>query len=608
MTGTRSSALDIEENFAPRAVDISYRADGCLVLRSPIPLGDYRNHLCEYLVTWSEQAPDRTFIAERDQNDEWRRLTYRDAWGQARAIGQALVNRRLGQAQPIAILTGNSIEHALITFAGMLSGVPVSPISPAYSTHPEGLQRVAGIAGALKPAMVFVQSIHGFDAVRRLPGLADAEWVSVKPDPTTTSFESLVATEPGDGIDDAFARATGDDVAKILFTSGSTGTPKGVPQTQRMLCSSVHASSLLTYDAEPPVLVDWMPWHHTMGGNNTLHGTLRDGGTLYIDDGRPTPQLFGRTVRNLKEISITSGQNVPAGIQMLVECMEKDEELRANFFRRLRRFMYAGASLPGDVWKRFQALAMSTLEREIPVISGYGTTETAPGIAVTHWASEGQGEVGLPIPGVEVKLVPAGDRYEVRVRGLNVMPGYLGRPDLNETAFDAEGFYKVGDAVKFVDPLDPRRGLRFAGRISENFKLSNGAWVLVGDVRAAVMAAAPSIGEAVIAGADRADIRILVWAAPSARSGLSDGRGHQRGLEVQLEQQIAAELRAYNKTNAATTRRIAAFALLSEPPSLGAGEITDKGYVNQRAVLTNQTRLVEDLYAAVPSERVILLS
>src|SRR6185369_10049789 len=253
---------------------------------------------------------------------------------------------------------------------------------------------------------------------------------------------------------------------KILFTSGSTGTPKGVPQTQRMLCSAIHSASLLAANEEPPVMVDWMPWHHTRGGNNTLHGTLRAGGTLYIDEGRPTPELIGRTIRNLKEIPVTFVQNVPAGFQMLVEAMERDGELRASFFQRLTRVLYAGAALPRDTWERLQALSVATQGQPIPVTSGYGTTETAPGICSTHWACEGHGEIGLPHPGVEVKLVPAGDRYEVRARGPNVMSGYLGRPDLTEAAFDEEGFYKVGDAVKFVDPLDPRQGLRFAGRLS----------------------------------------------------------------------------------------------------------------------------------------------
>jgi feruloyl-CoA synthase len=605
MSETLDASSAVDAIFAPRAVDISYRADGCLVLRSPIALGECRGHLCEYLRDWADAAPDRTFIAERDEDDAWRRLSYEDAWRRALRIGQSLVARGLTQQQPIAVLTGNSLEHALITFAGMLAGVPVAPISPAYSLHPEGMARLADIAGVLKPAVVFVQSTRGMDHIRTLPGLANAEWVSVEADPTATRFAALEAQEAGPGIHDVFARAVGDDIAKILFTSGSTGSPKGVPQTQRMLCSAIHSASLLAANEEPPVMVDWMPWHHTMGGNNTLHGTLRAGGTLYIDEGRPTPEMIGRTIRNLKEIPVTFVQNVPAGFQMLVEAMERDDELRASFFQRLTRLLYAGAALPRDTWERLQALSVATRGQPVPVTSGYGTTETSPGICSTHWACEGRGEIGLPHPGVEVKLVPAGDRYEVRARGPNVMSGYLGRPDLTDAAFDEEGFYKVGDAVKFVDPLDPRQGLRFAGRLSENFKLSNGSWVLTGETRAAVLAAAPAISEAVIAGHDRGDIRLLVWANAAVRAEL--GQAGPEGPDAALRARIAEELRAYNAQNAGTTRRIAAFAVLDRPPSLAAGEVTDKGYVNQRAVLAGQADLVEILYAADPPSRVVVL-
>lgn len=604
-----SQSLELERNvghgFAPRSVQVSYLPDGSLILRSTIPMSGYRRHICEYLADWASAAPDRTFLAERGADGTWIKVSYAEAWRRARTLAQALVSRGLGQGDPIAILTGNSIAHALLTFGGMLAGVPVAPISPAYSSHPDGIRRVAEIAAVLKPAIVFAQSAASLGAVRALPGLANAEWVTVEPDPTSTKFAALEGQSPSAEVDEAFLRSTPDDVGKILFTSGSTGTPKGVPQTQRMLCSCIHTSSLVATSPEAPVMVDWMPWHHTMGGNNTLHGTLRDGGTLYLDDGRPTPQLFGRTLRNLKEISVTSCQNVPAGLQMLVEAMEADDELRRSFFRRIERVMYAGAALPRATWERFQALAMMATGREVPLISGYGTTETGPGISMTHWAAEGRGEIGLPFPGVEVKLLPFGDRYEIRIRGDNVMPGYLGRPDLNAAAFDEEGYYKVGDAVKFVDPLDPRQGLRFAGRLSENFKLCNGSWVLAGELRTLVLAAAPAIADLVIAGHDRNDIRLLVWATEAVRSQLAARAGPS--LEAALKARIAEELAAYNSANGGATRRIAAFSILTEAPSLGAGEVTDKGYVNQRAMLASQADAVEDLYAAAPSAHVVVL-
>ncbi|KRB40972.1 AMP-binding protein [Phenylobacterium sp. Root700] len=607
MSETLNTTLDVDSGFAPRAVDISYREDGCLILRSPIALTECRRHLCDYLSEWADKAPDRTYLAERDASGEWRRLTYADAWRRVRAIAQSLLARRLTQDQPIAVLTGNSIEHALITFAAMTAGVPVAPISPAYSLHPEGLGRLAEIADILKPAMVFVQSTRGLDRVRTIPGLANAEWVSVELDATASSFASLEMNAATAEVDARLCDIGPDNVAKILFTSGSTGTPKGVPQTQRMLCNAIHSASLLLREQDTPVVVDWMPWHHTMGGNNTLHGILRSGGTLYIDDGRPTPELIGRTIRNLREISVTFVQNVPAGIQMLVEAMDQDEELRTSFFRRIGRVLYAGAALPRDTWERLQAQSHATRGGPIAVTSGYGTTETAPGICSTYWACEGRGEIGLPHPGVEVKLVPAGDRYEIRARGPNVMPGYLGRPDLNEAAFDEEGFYKVGDAVTFVDPLDPRAGLRFAGRLSENFKLTNGSWVITGELRSTVIAGAPSIAEAVVAGQDRDDVRLLVWAAPTLRADLALEGLDGENAEAALRTRIADDLRAYNAANAGATRRVRAFAVLTKPPSLGAGEVTDKGNVNPRAVLASQPELVEDLYAQKPSDRVVVL-
>jgi feruloyl-CoA synthase len=326
-----------------------------------------------------------------------------------------------------------------------------------------------------------------------------------------------------------------------------------------------------------------MPWHHTLGGNSTLHSILRDGGTMYIDGGRPMPGLFGETVRNLTEIATTVVQNVPVGFQMLVAAMEADDALRTRFFERVERIAFAGASLTGATFDRMQALAMRTIGEPVAFIAGYGTTETGPGISSTHWPSEGKGEIGLPFPGCEVKLVPFDDRYEIRVRGPNVFPGYLARPDLTNQAFDDEGFYAVGDAVQFFEPRDPRQGLRFAGRLSENFKLSNGSWVLTGELRAAVLAAVPDLAELVVAGHDRDDVRLLVWAT---------GKGDPE----QVQAAIARDLAAYNAANPGATRRIAGFLLADTPPSMADGELTDKGYVNQRAVLANRAASIARLY------------
>jgi feruloyl-CoA synthase len=574
-------------------------------MRSPLALGAYEHHLGAYLERWALRAGDRTFLAQRGPDGAWRRLFYKAAWARSCAIGQALLERGLGPDRPVAILTGNSIEHALVTFGAMLAGVPVAPISPSYSLSAEGLVRLNEIADLLQPALVFVQSAASLSGARALPALAGAEWVSAEGDADTTPLSGLEATAPGSALKTAFEHATGDTVAKILFTSGSTGSPKGVLNTQRMLCSAIRGSELLFPVSEPPVMVDWMPWHHTMGGNTSLHGTLRDGGTLYIDEGRPLHGLFRKTIANLTEISATVLQNVPGGFQLLVEAMETDSALRRRFFARMSRIVYAGASLPQEVWRRMQRLAVQEIGEAIPFISGYGATETGPGISATHWAGEGLGEIGLPIPGVQIKLIPFEDRFEILVRGPNVTPGYLNRPDLTAQAFDDEGFYRVGDAVQFVDPKNPAAGLRFAGRLSENFKLSNGSWVLTGELRTAVIEAAPSIAEAVVAGHDRDDVRLLVWATPSLRASLG-ATCEGAELERRIGDRVREDLDRYNVRNIGATRRIAAFHVLQAPPSLAAGETTDKGYVNQRAVLEQRAELVARLYDPVRTPSVVL--
>ena len=567
--------------FAPREVDVRYRADGTILLRSPIAIDSCERHICAYLERWADLAPERIFLAQRDAAGDWQKLSYSDAWRRAQAIGQALLDHGLNANAPLTILTGNSIEHALMAFGAMTAGVPVAPISPSYSLSSEGLTRLADISEMLQPGMVFAQSAESLVAARSLPRLAGLPWISAAPAPAVIALSMFETVGHIRDVKRAFAAADQASVGKILFTSGSTGKPKGVPNTQAMMCSAVRAAGLAFPVDEPPVTVDWMPWHHTLGGNSTLHGILRDGGTMYIDDGRPLPGAFDRTVRNLTEIATTFVQNVPAGFQMLVAALETDSALRSRFFERLERIAFAGASLAPDTFDRMQHLAVQATGAPVPFIAGYGTTETGPGISSTHWPSEGKGEIGLPFAGCEIKLVPFGDRFDLRSRGPNVFSGYLGRPDLTAEAFDEEGFYKVGDAAQFVDPADPSRGLRFAGRLSENFKLSNGSWVLTGELRSAVLAAAPSMAEAVIAGHDRDDVRLLVWA---------------KGEAADLAETLRAELEAYNADNRGATRRIAAFLVLTAPPSMAAGEITDKGYVNQRAVLTNRCHLVDGLY------------
>lgn len=605
------AAEDFGVRFAPKQVQVQQRLDGAILLRSPLPLTGCVDNIVDYLHHWAEAAPDRIFLAQRAATGGWETLHYGEGWRRVQAVAQALLDMGLDADSPIAILSGASIEHAVLTLAGMLVGVPVSPVSPNYTLLPAALPRLVEVAELLRPALVFVQDAQRFAAARHVPALASARWLcAASGGADVPTIAALYATVAGPAVAAARRAVGASTVAKILFTSGSTGAPKGVLNTQGMLCSAVQATALVAQSTQVPVLLDWLPWHHTVGGNATLHGVLREGGALYLDDGRPTPAEFGKTIANLREVRPTSMLSVPSALQMLADAMEADDALREAFFSRLRRLNYAGASLPQEVWQRIQALAMKTLGHPIAFGSGYGTTETGPGISTTHWPSQGGGEIGLPFPGLTIKLVPFEDRYEIRVRGPNVTPGYLRRPDLTAAAFDEERFYRVGDLVQFANPGRPEDGLRFAGRLSENFKLSNGSWVATGEVRLALIAACqPLVTDMVLAAPDRDDVRLLLWAHPTERQreGAPADGPMDPAAYAALAARIAERLRAYNAGAGGSTHRVAGFRILHAPASIGAGETTDKGYVNQRGVLACRADLVDELYSAHSGPEVIRL-
>lgn len=507
----------------------------------------------------------------------------------------------------MAILSGNSIEHAVIMFAAMSAGLVVAPISPNYSLMPGGLARLQDISTLLRPSFVFVQDSVAYAAARKIPELASATWIAADQKAGSIAIESLYQTVPGASFKQAFRSVDKEAPAKILFTSGSTGLPKGVINTHLMMASAIEMGSLLVPPRESPVQVEWLPWHHTMGSNIILQGILRYGGTLYIDDGRPVPQLFHKTITNLKEISPTNMFNVPAGYTLLCEALEVDADLRTSFFRNIDRISYAGSAISRTTLDKLYHLAKTATGRHIPVMSGYGTTETAPTVSTTHWATEEPGELGLPAPGLELKLVPAGDSYEVRVRGPNVTPGYLGRPDVTAAAFDDEGFYRIGDTVSFIDPTRPELGLRFTGRLSENFKLANGTWVVVGNLRAAVLAATGGVlQDAVIAGENRPSCAVLGWLNPVMAKQHALGNGSNLSSDPGVIAFLQQCFRAHN-ANVGSSDRICSFTILDEPPSLAVGEITDKTYVNQRAVLSHRAPRVELLYSSEPYDHVIVV-
>ena len=565
--------------LAPAAVRVERRADGALLLRSPQPLGTPARVVGDWLARWAREAPDRVFLAER-QGDGWRSMSYARTLEAVRRVGQALLDRGLGAQRPVAVLSDNSVDQALLALGAMHAGVPFVPVSPAYSLMSADHAKLRHIVELVRPGLV-----HASDPARFAPALAAIGMSS-------TPVAELLEATPGPALDAAHAATGPDTVAKILFTSGSTGMPKGVVNTQRMLTANQQqAVQVWPFLADsPPVVVDWLPWNHTFGGNYDFNMVLSNGGTMYIDAGKPAPGLIETSVRNLKEVAPTMYFNVPRGFDLLMPYLERDEQLRRNFFSRCRFVFYAGAALPQNLWDRFVRLAQESTSEPVLLVSAWGSTETAPLATAVHYPVERAGVIGLPVPGCELKLVPSAGKLEVRLRGPNVTPGYFRREDLTAQAFDEEGFYRIGDALKFVDPGLPELGLAFDGRVAEDFKLRTGTWVHVGALRVKLIAACdPVVQDAVITGHDRDEVGALLFMNPAACAG-------------KTPEELAGRLRAglaalAGEAAGATSLRVSRVLMLADPPKLDAGEITDKGYVNQRAVLEARAGEVERLYA-----------
>jgi len=563
--------------FAPAEVDLEKRADGTLILRSPQRLGPYSRCTTEWLMQWSDRDPARLFLAER-RGEAWRRISYREAYGAVRRIGQALLDRGLGAEKPVAILSDNGIDHALLALGAMHVGVPAVPVSPAYSLMSKDFGKLKAIFELVKPGLVYAAEPEKFG-----PAL---EAVNA----SSTPVAELLETNPGSTLEREHRKVGPDTVAKILFTSGSTGVPKGVVNTHRMLCANQQmlAQAWPFVQERPPVLVDWLPWNHTFGGNHNFNLVLRNGGSLYIDGGKPVPGLVEATVRNLKEIAPSLYFNVPRGYDLLLPFLERDAELRRSFFRELQVVFYAAAALPQNLWDRLVRLAREEKRGgDFAMLSAWGSTETSPLATSVHFPMERPGVIGLPVAGCELKLSPFGGKLEVRVRGPNVTPGYYRRPELTSAAFDEEGFYRIGDAVRLADPGAPAKGIVFDGRVAEDFKLSTGTWVNVGMVRVKLIAAAdPIVQDAVITGHDRSEVGALVFLSAAAKE--------LKPEEIRARLSAAlARLKAEGGSSMHPVRLI----VLGEPASIDANEITDKGYMNQRAVLERRAELVERLYA-----------
>lgn len=602
---TRDAGI-VSPLFARPEIVADARPGGELLLRSVRPLEGHPPTVVHSLRRWAEADPGRWLVAERDPDGGWRGCAYGEAVTAADSIGQALLDRGLGPGRPLLILSGNSVDHLLVTLGAMTAGVPVAPVSVAYSLQSRDHARVGEIAGLIRPGAVFAETVFAGDGGRFAPALDAIGHV-----PAVTRLADLTAVRPGDEVERAFRAVTADSVAKILFTSGSTGTPKGVLNTHRMLAANQQMirQAWPFLAQEPPVIVDWLPWSHTFGGNHNVNMMITNGGTVYIDAGRPAPGAFAQTVANLTAVPPTVYFNVPAGYARLVPVLEDDPQFARRFFSRLRLVFNAAAALPEALRQRLAAAAVRAVGEEVPVTGSWGATETAPAVTSAHFSFSDARCIGVPLPGADVKLVPADGAYEIRVKGPMLTPGYFERPDLTAAAFDADGFYRSGDAVALADPGDPGAGLVFRGRIAEDFKLDTGTFVRAGAVRSALLSAMPALADVVLAGENRGYVAAMAWLNEAEARSLLGADAPETGdaliAHEDLARLLAAELARHNAA-AGSAARIARLLLLAEPPSLDAGEITDKGYVNQRTVLARRAALVETLYAdPVPADVIV---
>jgi feruloyl-CoA synthase len=564
-------------SLGPAQVVLERDARGGYRLRSPAPLNSYPARLTERLLRWAKECPERTFVAMRVAGGDWRRISYGAALDSARRIGQGLLERGLSAERPLMILSGNDLDHAMLALAALHVGVPFVPVSPAYSLVSQDHGKLRHAVQLMTPGLVFAAD-----------GKYEKAIAAAVPSSTEVVLDLKRLMNANTAlVDAAHAAIRPHSISKFLLTSGSTGMPKAVIHTQRMLTSNLQmiVDCLPFLAEEPPVLVDWLPWNHTFGGSHNYGLTLYNGGTLYIDEGKPAPQLIDETLRNLREIAPTVYFNVPRGFEEIVRALQGDRALARNFFSRVQMLFYAAASLSQPIWDALHRLAEETVGERILMITGLGMTETAPFALCANWEAGRSGGIGHPGPGTEVRLAPVGDKLEVRYKGPNVTPGYWRQDELTRASFDEQGYFRSGDAARFIDAADPQKGLAFDGRIAEDFKLDSGTWVSVGPLRAQVIAAGdPWVQDAVITGHDRREVCALVIPRP----GTPDTPALRQSLQRVLDALAARSTGGAN--------RIARAMPLRGPLSIDAGEITDKGSINQRAVLKARADLVEMLY------------
>ncbi|MFC4669638.1 feruloyl-CoA synthase [Seohaeicola nanhaiensis] len=588
------------------------RPDGTVYVWQTAPLGDYARCMNDRFAHWATTTPDRVWMAERGADGQWQKMTYGAAWAQIRAIGSALLDQGLGPDRPLLILSENSVAHALMALGAQQVGVPSAALAPTYALSTGDLAKLRGVAAQITPGMVFAEQAAPYARALAavFPDLPVVAVDGALPDRAVIPFARLAATPPSAAMEAAWRAITPDTVAKFLFTSGTTGTPKAVIQTQRLLCSNqkMVAACYRFMEREPPVVVDWAPWNHTASGTKVFNMVIQHGGTYYIDAGKPAPGLIGTTLQNLREIAPTWYFTVPLGYQMMLDEMENDPALRRNFFSRLKLMMYAGAGMSQPVWDRLTRLAEAEVPGGVLLNTGFGATETGP-FALTHTERQASaGNLGVPAPGLMLKLVPQDGKYEARFKGPSITPGYWRAPELTAAAFDDEGFYCPGDAVRFADPADPAKGFYFDGRLAENFKLASGTWVAVGALRARLVDDLGGLAsDVVIAGENRDTLAALIVPDMAALSALAATPDPVTDPAVRAE--LARRLAAHAARATGSSLRVTRALLLTEPLDFDRGEMTDKRSINQRAVLRNRAALVERLYSDDPdvihAERVV---
>jgi len=605
-------------SFGDPAVSIDRKADGTIYLRPLRALPDFPVRITDRLHHWASATPDRVFMAEREAGRGWRQLTYAELLIASRHIASALLARGLSADKPVVILSGNSIDHALIAFGALYAGIPFCPVSAAYSLVSRDYGKLSHVMKLLTPGLVFADDADKFaDALSANVSLGTeiAASFGSLPGRDVTMLADLMATPLHPGLDAAHEKIGVDTIAKFLLTSGSTGNPKAVINTQAMICANqvMIRETLSFLKDEPPVIVDWLPWNHTFGGNHNIGLTLYNGGSMYLDAGKPMPGGIEETVRNLREISPTVYFNVPKGYESLLPYLREDGALREKFFGRLHAMFFAGAALAPHIWNGLDELSVRATGARVPMLTGLGATETAPFFMSVNPRTSRSGHVGLPVPGNEAKLVPNNGKLEVRAKGPNVTPGYWRQPDTSKAAFDEEGFYKLGDALKPADANDLHAGFDFDGRIAEDFKLASGTWVSVGPLRARFIAAcAPLVRDVVIAGINRDEIAALVVldldGCRLINPTLPPDDLKATAADPLVRDAFCERFARFLSSATGSSNRITRAILLDAPLSIDRGEVTDKGSINQRAVLEHRKALIDQLYAATPPNCVITLN